>query len=306
MRNHPVLTLAVMLFFLSAGIVFAAGTDSDMAAPVPEGGPTVTKALKASDMIDPLSFYVDEKLFASRLPILVLELEDGDAPAPGLTASLTMYDKNVGDNILADVPASTTLINLQEKRDSSARGKTTYALSLASAESAAPPEAISLGGLPFGNQWLLRGSTRDKGMLRNGLAYELGRQLMPEATPESRFCEVLFLFNGVYRYEGIHILVQSTEDVYRKLAAPGKDGVLLRYATGRTQKADNVVRAGNKFFRPTPLWSDDPLTPEEIRKFAIQLEKLDSVLHSVSPRDFLAYSQQLDEQSAGIFLCALA
>lgn len=302
MRNHPILTLLILLFCFPAGIVFAAGTDPDMAAPIREGGPAVTKSLKAADMIDPSSFYVDEKLFASSLPLLVFEFEGGDALAGDLSARLTVYDSNSGDNSLADVPASTTLINLQEKRDSS-RGKTTYALALAGADSPAPPEALALAGLPSGRQWLLRGSTRDKGMLRNGLAYELGRYLMPEATPESRFCEVLFRLNGAYRYEGLHLLTQSTEDIYRKLAAPGKDGVLLRYATGRARQADNLVRVGHKFFLPTPLWSDEPLTPEEIREISGQLEKLESVLQSVSPRAFLAYSQQLDEESAiGFFL----
>lgn len=301
MRNSPVLALLILLFFFQTGVVLAVGTDADMAAPVRESGPTVTKALKASDMIDPSSFYVDEKLFVSSLPLLVFEIEGGDALAGDLTARLTVYDRNTGDNSLADVPASTTLIALQEQRNSSTRGKTTYALTLAGADSQAPPEALA--GLPSGRQWLLRGSTRDKGMFRNGLAYELGRYLMPEATPESRFCEVLFRFNGAYRYEGLHLLTQSTADVYRALAAPGKEGVLLRYATGRDRQADNLVRVGNKFFLPTPLWSGQPLTPEEIREIAGQLEKLESVLNSVSPRAFLTYSEQLDEESAiGFFL----
>ena len=123
MRSYSGLALLVLLLFFHAGTVLAAGTDADTAAPPQEARPTVTKALKASDMMDPSSFYVDEKLFASPLPILVLELEGGEALGPA--ASLRVYDRSVGDNTLADVPASTALIDLQERRDSPSNGKTT-------------------------------------------------------------------------------------------------------------------------------------------------------------------------------------
>lgn len=301
MCKCPVFALLVLFFLFPAGKVCAA--DAAAGAPVTEGRTTVTRAVKASDMIDPSSFYVNEELFVSSIPILVLELEGGDALGPDLTARLTLYNKNDGDNSLADVPASTAMVHLQERRDYSTRGKFTYSVMLASADSTEAADVVSLAGLPPGKEWLLRGSVHDKVMLRNGLAYMLGQRLLPAATPEMRFCEVLFLYNGAYRYEGVHILAESMGDIYRKLAAPGKDGILLRYAADRARQADNAVRVGNKFFLATRIGSDEALTRDDKRDIAVELEKLESVLRSVSPSAFLGYTQQLDEQSAfGFFL----
>lgn len=304
--RYPALALLFLLCLAPLGFVSAGAARADTAAPARPGQENrtiVPKALQASDMIEPGSFYVNENLFASNLPILVLELEGGDLLGQNLTAQLTLYDKADGANSLADIPVSTALVQLQERQDYPTHGKVTYSLRLPASGEGAPAPKLSLAGLPESGEWLLRGSSHDKGMLRNGLAYRLGQELLPESTPANRFCEVLFLLNGVYHYEGIHILTEAMDEFYRRLAAPGKEGIVLRPASGRARQADNAVRAGNTYFTVTRLWTDEALTKDEAREIAIDLERLESILYSVSPSTFLTYSQRLDEESAiGFFL----
>ena len=317
MQRYPAFAVLFLFCFVLLGFAYPGVAHADTDAPVPvqsvqPARTTMPKTLQASGMIEPGNFYVNENLFASNLPILVLELEGGDTPAQNLTAQLTLYDKADGANSLTDVPVSTALVHLQERQDYPTHGKATYSLTLpgmadmpdtAATEGKTPSPRLSLAGLPESAAWLLRGTSHDKGMLKNGLAYRLGQDLIPESTPGNRFCEVLFLLNGAYQYEGIYILTESMDEFYRRLAAPGKEGILLHQTSGRERQADNVVRVGNTYFLVTRLWTDEALTKDEAREIAFELERLESILYSVSPSAFLSYSQYLDEKSAiGFFL----
>lgn len=259
--------------------------------------------------------------FATHLPLVVLEYDaDVTADAPvdrEFAMRLTLYDGAAEANSPGDAPAASIAVTALRTSDApaavsrsarrrtgkaaenrTAAGKYSYRLVLAESGSGAASGGISLAGLPAGGEWLLHGSTRDKSMMRNGLAYELGRVLFPDSTPATQFCEVLIRSGGAYRYEGIHILAQSPDSLNRALAGRGPDGILLEHIVGQERRGDDIVRVGSKFFTAIPARPDAPVTQDARRRISIELEKLESALYSVTPHGFLAYQSYLDEASA--------
>ena len=65
-------------------------------------------------------------------------------------------------------------------------------------------EAVSLLGMPEESDWVLYAPYNDKSLIRDVLAYQLGRSLGRYA-PRTRYCEVVI--NGTYR--GVYVLIEK-------------------------------------------------------------------------------------------------
>lgn len=162
--------------------------------------------------------------FTSNLPLLVLDLHESDAAVPELTGTISVYDKPNGVNSLLDAPTTVAAIVARKRAGQPENGKASYVLRLVD-----DGKPLSLAGLPEDAQWVLHGSVRDKGMLRNGLALELGRELFQPSAPQTAFCEVLIGKDGEYRYDGIHILAERPEHYLAGLAVDA-DTFLIEYS----------------------------------------------------------------------------
>lgn len=273
----------------------------------PESNPSAFPPDAIVEGINPYDHTV-EASFSSTLPLLVIEYSDGVTLDTDIAALLTVYANPNGFNSLLQPPTVSASVLIQENiTDSLAKGKLSCILTLSpSSDPDAPNEPISIAGLPVDRQWQLRGSVRDKGMLRNGIAYALGEILVPDFTPGSLYCEVLTLINGVYQYEGIHILAESPLRFFQKLSEKGKETVFLRQLIGRERRGQPIVRGGNRVFSVVSASSRDSLSVEERRRLGVELEKLDSILYSVVPASYLTYQQHLEEESlANLFILNL-
>ena len=239
-------------------------------------------------------FSVDES-FVSHLPILVLDPAEGGAADEEWPGRLAVYDRDGDANSLEDAPRVVLDVFVRERSGDSPLGKKSRSLELAGGSSSDP---VSLAGLPAGGEWFLHGSTRDKGMLRNGVAYELGRLIMPDATPRTRYCEVLVKRDGAYYYEGIHILSESVERLYWELALKGGSPMQLQFSPGQSRRGGNMVRTGSRIFTVVQASQDNVLSEEARRSIVVELEKIESTLYAIKPDVFLGYAKLLDENSA--------
>lgn len=263
------------------------------AAPAVEMPPLFTGQAAVSQLNS--GDYTVRSGFSSHLPIVVLEPASADVTVGAAAARLLLYDAPGGENTLQDAPAASIAVTMADTAYppmTAMKGKTSFILELADAE------PVSLAGLPPDKSWLLQGTLRDKSMLRNGIAYELGRILLPESSPQTRFCEVLLRQGGALRYQGIHILAENPDRIHQELAAQSGDAVLLKYTTGQERRGDHIVRAGSRIFTVVPMTPGQTLSQDDRRRIGIELEKLESLLYSVHPGTFLKYQASLDERSA--------
>lgn len=297
------------LFFLVLACVAAyAGSGTAYGS---QGGPSAGAARSGAAVPDqPVRVEIApeglvDDTFRSHLPLLVISPQ-ADAAVTGGAAVLRLYDAPSRANSPRDVPAAAleVLLAAAPDRDAPApTGKKTYSVRLAPSLSV-EDRAIALAGLPASSRWTLRGSVRDKGMLRNGLAYAFGRVIFPESTPRTRYCELLLEEGGRYAYQGIYILAEA-------VPPSGDEGnaLLLEYAP-------NALRLGNKPGGKEGAIGDDVFLSRTLgdRGFSIiregdaprnrelrmeaALDSLESVLHSLTPDIFLTYDSLLDQRSA--------
>ena len=253
-------------------------------------------------------FSVDSS-FRSHLPLLVFETGDSET-------RLEVYASYTGSNSLQHVPQATLSVAMLEEPGHGDAGKRSYSLALGNypLADAAQVRDISLAGLPEDRRWRLQGSLRDKGMLRNGLAYEIGRILFPVDTPATRYCEVLFKRNGRYEYRGIYILAQSLEGLFARRSAGSVEtdgGILLHYSPDRNRMRQVRGEAGDEVVYGWSLQDRGfrtvyPLTGVTITlegRMEMAIDRLEKTLDSLQPGTYLEYMSQLDQESArDIFL----
>lgn len=269
-----------------------------LAAPAPRGhggeNPSLFTARFDADMGMAEDFTVDAS-FESHLPLLVVENSASDAGDAEFTARLNVYNRPDAKNILRDAPQTTLDVLMRKSSNPSAEeDKANYHVELLPAAGAATPARMELAGLPEDSRWLLRGSVRDKSMLRNGLAYRLGRFLFPNATPEFRYCEVLFKRGDRYRYEGIHILAESEERIFASLPDRENGTAVLRFFPGQSRRGESAVRAGSKIFSTV---QEDGVQQGAGEKAEADLARLEDALRAVRPAAYLRYQSLLDQDS---------
>ncbi|CAK7030281.1 MAG: hypothetical protein DELT_02755 [Desulfovibrio sp.] len=246
--------------------------------------------------------------FSTHLPLIVIEpLEAVDNAMRALMTVHDAADASTGErNTLASSGSAGPAFSVLLRREpgQTLPGKKSYIIELAPTAENNAPEGIPLAGLPKDARWRLQGSTRDKGMLRNGLAYALGREIFPEATPETRYCEVLFKKGDTYQYGGIYILSETLEHLARRLSGGTGQPVLLRYDPER-DKQRTALKAGddllfgftlqNRGFSVT--YAGDALAAQEKSRLEADLNKIESALHSLKPEVFFGHTSLLDLQT---------
>ena len=71
-------------------------------------------------------------------------------------------------------------------------------------------QALDMMGMGADDTWILSPTVRDASRVRNYIAYNIAGQIEP-FQPDLRYCEVLFLDNGEYRYEGLYMMCESVK-----------------------------------------------------------------------------------------------
>ena len=234
--------------------------------------------------------------FSSNLPLLVLEFADTDGASNAVLGVMSLHDNAAGTAKLRDAPKSVSKITARWWADAPVSEKLDLSVKLV-ADGGAAVEPLSLAGLPADTAWRLHGSIRDKGMLRNGLAYALGLVLFGEDAPRTRFCEVLVRRGENYEYLGIHILAEDGVRIAERLAGDAEDAFVIQYSHGIDRFDDNTVRLGDRFFTSLiPRRGGDEA--ESGRRIGVELARLENALQSIRPRDFLAHESMIDHDSA--------
>jgi spore coat protein CotH len=151
---------------------------------------------------------ISQTLTTSNLPIVIIETDNGATipDDPKISATMKVIDNGPGTiNSVNDSPNNYDGRIAIETRGSSSQfffPKKQYGLELKS--KAFADSSASLMGMPVEEDWILFAPYNDKTLMRDFLAYKLGRDMGHYAT-RTRFCEVIL--NG--RYDGIYILLEK-------------------------------------------------------------------------------------------------
>ena len=143
---------------------------------------------------------------SSNLPIIVINTNGATIfNEPKINASMGIIDNGSGNrNNLTD-PFNDFEGSIGiEVRGSSSRDqpKKQYGVEVRDADG--QDQAVALLGMPEESDWVLYAPYNDKSLIRDALAYRLGRSLGRYA-PRTRFCELVL--NG--EYQGVYVLIEK-------------------------------------------------------------------------------------------------
>lgn len=143
---------------------------------------------------------------SSNLPIVVINTNGQEIPdAPRIIAHMSAIYHEDGSRHFIDEPYN----NYDGRISIEIRGSSTQmfpkkAYALETQDTMGENLNISLLGLPAENDWILYAPYSDKSLMRNVLAFKLGRD-MGWYNPRTRFCELVL--NG--DYQGVYVLIEK-------------------------------------------------------------------------------------------------
>ena len=149
------------------------------------------------------------------LPLMLID--DYGKGKPGreyVDAAAMVFDTTAGRTSLAAAPAVATRAGIHLRGQSSAMfEKAPYRLELR--DSADEDADLPVLGMPADSDWVLRGPFSDKSLIREALAYDLGRE-MGMATPRYRFVELYLNVDSgpvaAADYQGVYMLVETIKN----------------------------------------------------------------------------------------------
>jgi len=144
---------------------------------------------------------------SSNLPIMIIETHGQAIQSDNeIVATMKVVDKQSSPNSIADNDFTYNgLIHFEYRGQSSLWNdwpKKSYNVELINPQGENIDSALM--GLPPGNDWALYGPYNDKSLIRNALAYEIGRR-MGRYAPRTAFCELVLN----EQYAGLYILIEK-------------------------------------------------------------------------------------------------
>ncbi|HHX17232.1 MAG TPA: carbohydrate-binding domain-containing protein [Clostridium sp.] len=230
------------------------------------------------------------------LPVLILDAYGKSKPGRNyIDAAFMLFEPGNNNEVsFTQQPAVATRAGFRLRGQSSANfEKAPYRIELWDNEN--NDAKYPLLGMPEDGDWILLSPYPDKSLMRNALAYELGRAKGLQA-PRYRFVEVYTNFNnGVVTdtaYQGVYLLVERIEINSRRLdiAQLEKEhlsepeisgGYLMQFNMG---VAESPIIRGNG-------WSDlevtepDDLTSEQLAWITDYIQKTHNAIHTSNPSD---------------------
>jgi hypothetical protein len=157
--------------------------------------------------------------FTSNLPIMVVESFNGSIPGPGSTlrsARIVVHnvDLTTGRSSLATPPDACFRIGIRRRgQSSSGFSKPQYRVELRDDNDV--DTDYPLLGLPEESDWVFNGPWTDKALIRNPLAFQLGRTIGIQAPGTAHF-EMFLSTNGgdltATEYVGVYVLMEKIKD----------------------------------------------------------------------------------------------
>ena len=154
----------------------------------------------------PLPEWFKAPMTSSNLPIILINT-DGQpiVDDPRMTATMQIINNGPdARNVITDPPSDYDGPISIEHRGSTSQGFPKKQYGFETQDAAGDNHNTSLLGMPEENDWILNAPYSDKSLMRNVLAYDLGRA-MGRYAPRAEFCEVFL--NG--RYEGVYVLLEK-------------------------------------------------------------------------------------------------
>lgn len=281
---------------------------------------------------------VDES-FVSHLPLVVIDTggqeivsykkynaeTDAFEIPEGIDAYFPMrirvYDSSGHCNRLTDEAGLKSAGRIKVRGNSSASDslpKFQYTLKLETENG--EEQALDMMGIGTSDTWILSPTVRDASRVRNYIAYNIAGQTEP-FQPDLRYCEVLFLDNGGYRYEGLYMMCESVK------VAPDRvnisrdsskyhvgQGYLLRkdrydreavslhtWATGQGYYDLSTKENINRSFFMLEYPKNENVTEEVIENITAELSQIEKMLYSENEVPFETIDKTLDLKSFADF-----
>jgi hypothetical protein len=190
--------------------------------------------------------------FSSTLPLVLIETDGRPIPdEPKVMARMRVIDNGPdARNAVGDSAAYDGHVGIELRGSSSSRfPKKQYAVETRHADGS--NRNVALLGLPEENDWVLHAPYSDKSLVRNALAFHLGRATGRYAS-RARFCEVVL--DGDYR--GVYVLLEKIKDDGDRVDLADADSL----GGGYIAKLDKRTGSGDG------TWpSRDPVTGQSVR-----------------------------------------
>jgi len=149
---------------------------------------------------------VEINFSSSNLQIMIIETaaQQPIPDEPKIMARMGLIDNEGARNELTDAFNDYDGLIGIERRGSSSQSFPKVGYGFETREEDGSNNNVKLLGMPKENDWVLHGPYSDKSLMRNALAYTIGRELMDYA-PRVRFCELMI--NG--DYQGVYLLTEK-------------------------------------------------------------------------------------------------
>jgi len=155
---------------------------------------------------------IEQDHFSSNLPIVIVDTGDQEIPdEPKIKGTMTIIEQNsTGRSSLSQLPDYSGYMEIEVRGSSSQ----TYPKKQYSVDTETWDEEdddISLLSMPKEHKWILHAPYADKSLMRNYLAYHKTREIDENQyyAVRSRYVELLTRVGGVYRYDGVYILMEK-------------------------------------------------------------------------------------------------
>lgn len=136
---------------------------------------------------------------------------------------------------------------------------------------------VSIFGMAFDNDWVLQAPYSDKSLMRNFLAYDMGRDL-GEYAPRTKFCEVVL--NG--QYEGVYVFM---EKIKRKDGKVGTNDLEQSDNSGNELTGDYVLKVDKLTAGGVVAWYS-PFLPYAGASNQVNFQAHDPSLDSLTATQF--------------------
>ena len=265
-------------------------------------------------------FTLDADRFVSRFPLVIIEAEKERLAAPEIGQSaekipayLRIVSNDDEENRLRDAARWESRMIIGRRGNSSLYfEKGQYSLRLT--DQNGEKRNLNLFSMGEDDGWILSGSMIDKSLMRNYLAYTLAGDIM-EYAPMTQYCEVIFLDDDVYRYEGVYMLVQRVGRGEKRVpiqqTKPGAlytDFIVRRDRSGKEDVTLDTYGSRNGFTYAAGeednyghlgivYPSARLLNPSSTQYIEESIDRLEETLYSNDPVRFFQYSRYIDVAS---------
>lgn len=257
--------------------------------------------------------------FHTNMPIVILEVGDEmpdykrfvdsqeyqTGEEPYTEGIIRIIDGGGYDNCLTDEPAVVSALQIKKRGHTSyVFDKEQYLLKLTMQDKTA--NAVDVMGMGAHDSWILNGSMADKSMLRNYLSYRIASEVSA-VTPDSRYCEVIFLKDGRYIYQGLYLMMETVARDRNRVDIDKfkKKNIYTSYIVRRDRftNFDMMLDTYGRLSGLSTEWiglkypSEGKLTPKAKKYIEDDFSRIEQVLYSEDERLFRTYDRYIDTNS---------